>query len=171
MKLNKKIFMIVNLIIIQILAFHSIVFAADVHSIANYCVDNKEIRWDGYNWYANNRTAGISIWNALSPIDILPDTVWSICDLTFSDRNDSNVSWTGLYSNYGVIGANININNYYLDGYSDAQRTNVFAHELGHALGIGDHTSSSSYMMYDTVTSLTSLNAHDISDYRALWGY
>ena len=165
---RKKIALIFFSILI-LLSVGSSVYATDVHSLGYSSVDESEIRWEASNWYSSNRTTAISNWNNLNPIDILPDTIWSVNDLTFTDVNRSDVVWAGQYYYYPYLADAIQVNNYYLDGYSSDQRTMVFAHELGHALGIGDHTSSSDILMYYSVTSITTPQSHDIADYNALW--
>lgn len=155
----------IGLAICLTLAFSATAYAADIHSLGYSSVDNGEIRWDASNWYSSNRTTAISNWNNLDPINILPDTVWSVTDILFTDVNRSDVTWAGKY--YYSSGA-IQVNNYYLDQYNNDDRTNVFAHEIGHALGIGDHTNTIC-LMFESVTGITTPQSHDIADYNALW--
>lgn len=145
--------------------------AADVHSLGYSSVDANEIRWDGSNLYSSARTSAITQWNSLNQIDIVPDDLLHVEDVHLSDVYRSDVAWVGLYTN--MIGTDsIQVNNYYLDNDTAAQRTNVFLHELGHALGIGDHDSPaySSIVMYYMQTSTTAPQDHDITDYNNLWG-
>lgn len=155
----------IGLAICLTLAFSATAYASDIHSTGNSSVDNGEIRWEADNWYSGDRTTAISNWNNLDPINILPDTIWSITDLTLTDVNRSDVTWCGMY--YSLYDA-IQINNYYLDQFDSNDRTNVFAHEIGHALGIGDHTDTIC-LMFDTVSGITTPQTHDIDDYNALW--
>jgi len=145
--------------------------AADVHSLGYNSVDANEIRWGGSNYYSSNRTTAIANWNSLNHINIAPDDAWHVEDLTFSDVNLSDVTWTGRYTHTPIGADKIEINNYYLNSDGDPERTNTFLHELGHALGIGDHDSSqySSIAMYYVQTSITSPQSHDIVDYNNLW--
>jgi len=158
----------IGLAVCLTLAFSATAYASDVHSSGSSFVDTGEIRWTANNWYSSDRTTAISNWNNLDPINILPDTAWSIADVDFTDVNRSDVTWAGMtYLSYGSI----QVNNFYLDQYGSNTRTNVFAHEIGHGLGIGDHTSSTyqGCLMYWRVQSVTTPQSHDIADYNALW--
>ena len=145
--------------------------AASAHFLGYDSVDGKEIRWGTYHGttkWTTARGAAISTWNGINPINILGDSSTTVEDLSFVDANRSDVTWAGLYSN--ISGADkIQLNNYYLNGYTTAKRQNVFTHELGHALGLAH--SYSDQIMYAYVTSKTSLGSHDTSDYHSLWGY
>lgn len=132
-------------------------------------VDAGEIRWGGSTGYSTQWNAGISTWNALNKINIAPDTIFTYEDLTVSDVNRSDVGWVGLYSYYPVGTDTLQLNSYYLNGNTDAQKQNTTTHELGHALGLAH--SFSGNVLYAYQTSQTSLGAQDISDYRYLWGY
>lgn len=150
------------------LAFSATAYASDVHSTGNSFVDDGEIRWTANNWYSSNRDAAISNWNNLGLIGIVPDTIWSIADVDFTDVYRSDVAWAGItYYLYDSI----QVNNFYLDKSDSDSRTNVFAHEIGHGLGIGDHDSSmyQGCLMYWRVQTVTTPQLHDIADYTALW--
>ncbi|MEK4244563.1 matrixin family metalloprotease [Psychrobacillus sp. FSL K6-2684] len=164
-KLTQR-FLIVGALMLMILPA-----SASAHFLGYSSVDGGEIRWGTYHGttkWTTQRNAAISTWNTLSPINILGDTATTVEDVSFKDANRSDVTWAGLYSTY--TGADlIQVNNYYLDNYSNAQRQNTFTHELGHALGL-DH-SYSTEIMHKSVTSKTTLGSHDKEDYHTLWGY
>jgi len=147
------------------------IFAADIHSLGVHSVDAREIRWGGTNKYSTNRSAAIAAWNALGKVSIVPDDFWHIEDPTFYDAYNPNMLIAGQWIHIGLGSDTITVNNYWLDMYSPADRTCVFAHELGHALGIGDHESGNyaNTLMYYRVSGITAPQAHDQADYFALW--
>ena len=137
-------------------------------------VDGSEIRWGGSTSFSSAQSWANSEWNAVGSISILADTIWTIEDLTWDDVNDSSASWDGRWTSR--VGADlIELNAYYLNGYSTNNRRTVATHELGHALGLGDHTlsdyGSSSIIMYhcSTCSGVTTPQSHDESDYNTLW--
>jgi len=148
------------------LAFLLLANVAQAHFLGYSSVDDGEIRWGGSTTYSSQWNAGISTWNGLDPIDILPDTWWTYEDLTVSDVNRSDVGWVGRYIN-SVGSDDIELNRYYLDNDTSAQKQNTTTHELGHALGLAH--SFSGNVMYYAQTSQTALGSHDISDYNYLW--
>lgn len=79
--------------------------------------------------------------------------------------------WPGQWYAIGNAADLIEFNTYYMDNYTTAEKQNVVTHELGHALGIGDHYDTSNIMMYGVVTGRTTLATHDITDYHNIWGY
>ncbi len=154
---------------ILILSVAFIFFAniAQAHFLGYSSVDAGEIRWGGSTTYSTQWNAGISTWNNLSPIDILPDTWWTYEDLTVSDVNRAD-GFAGLYTPF--TGADtIELNKYYLWNDTSAQKQNVTTHELGHSLGLGH--SYSGEIMYYQQNSQMNLGSHDVSDYHNLWGY
>lgn len=157
---------------ILILSLVTFLFSAGVASATNYVlgyssVDAGEIRWGGSTAYSTQWNAGISTWNALNPIDILPDTIYTYEDLTVSDVNRSD-GYAGLYT-YQAGADTIELNQYYLWDDTSAQKQNVTTHELGHSLGLA-HSISGNIMYYQQ-NSQTSLGTQDTTDYHYLWGY
>ena len=154
-------------ILILPLAFLLLANVAQAHFLGVSSVDSGEIRWGGSTTYSTQWNAGISTWNGLNPIDILPDTWWTYEDLTVGDVNNSNLEWYGRY-NYDAVGSDeIDFNIYYLSSRTSTQKQNTTTHELGHALGLAH--SYSGNVMYTYQTSQTALGSHDISDYNYLW--
>lgn len=143
---------------------------AATHYLLGYsAVDSMEIAWGGSTTYSSQFSSAVSTWNALGKVNITPDTVWTIEDLTVSDVNSSSGAWsgvTGLYTNRS--GADrLQLNKYYLGSNTSSQRQNTCTHELGHALGLAH--SSSGNIMYYAQSSQTSLGSQDTSDYSYLY--
>lgn len=137
------------------------------HFLGYSSVDAGEIRWGGSTQYSSAWSGGISTWNALGLVNIAPDTIWTYEDLTVSDVNRSDVSWVGQYTYYSWTTDTIQLNAYYLNNDTSAERQNTTTHELGHSLGLAH--SFSGNVMYAYQTSQTSLGSHDISDYNELY--
>ncbi len=139
---------------------------AYAHFLGYSSVDGGEIRWGGSTQYSTQWNSAISTWNALGAVNIAPDTIFTIEDLTVIDTNQGDSGWTGLYTN--TAGADdIYLNTYYLSGNTSAQRQNTCTHELGHSLGLAHSLSGN--VMYASQTSQTSLGTHDVSDYNELY--
>lgn len=132
--------LLIGLLLLVILFIPTKAFAADwsYHLLGYSSVDAGEIRWGGSNWYSSYRTSAISSWNALGSINIAPDDAYTYDDLHFSDVYRTDVTWAGLYTYWGPATDNIDINNYQMDKFSDSWKSNVFTHEIGHALGLAD---------------------------------
>ncbi|SEN29303.1 matrixin family metalloprotease [Lihuaxuella thermophila] len=143
----------------------SLVFA---HFLGYSAVDEGEIRWDSSTSYTAARDHAITVWNALGKVNIAPDTLSIIEDLTFLDDNRSDVSWDGLYTN--TSGADeIYLNRYYLQKYSDFKRKAVAAHELGHALGLAHSYRPNLMYQCSTCTGVNTPQQHDKADYYTLY--
>jgi predicted Zn-dependent protease len=160
-----------KLLNISLVAFVAVLLTsasvAHAHFLGYSSVDGNEIRWGGSTTYSTQWNAGISTWNALGAINIAPDTIWTIEDLTVSNTNAGNSGWTGLYTYNYFLADTIQLNTYYLSGNTSAQRQNTITHELGHSLGLAH--SFSGNVMYSVQTSQTSLGTHDTEDYNALY--
>jgi hypothetical protein len=130
-------------------------------------VDGGEIRWGSSTQYTWERDDAIGTWNAIDPINILPDTVWTIEDLTFKDVNSNAYPWYGAWQQQtGADSLFLNI--FHMSGLTYNERRHVVTHELGHALGL-DHSISGN-VMYVYAFQYT-LGSQDLSDYHYLWGY
>lgn len=137
------------------------------HFLSYSSVDAREIRWGGSTQYSSAWSNGISTWNALGKVNIAPDTIWTYEDLTVSDVYLSNESWVGKYTYYWWTTDKIQLNSYWLNRNTSAEKQNTITHELGHSLGLAHSVSDNIMYMYQT--SRTSLGNHDTSDYRALY--
>ncbi|HWM91946.1 MAG TPA: hypothetical protein VN493_14365 [Thermoanaerobaculia bacterium] len=159
--------------LIIVLGTGTILFAAHF-SPNGPSVDGDEIRYVDNTSYNDPLSWAIAEWNALDPIDILPDSAFTIADIDVFDVNDSSVSWVGSRS--VRTGTDwIRMNSYYLNGYTTFQRRGTMTHEFGHALGMGDHTlsdyGSSAIIMYEcsACSGVNTPQAHDEDDYDDLW--
>lgn len=84
------------------------------------------------------------------------------------------------YSSYGfyaptylIMDSNkLYLNQYLLKNTTTIQKQATTTHELGHALGLDDHSLYNN-VMYRAMTAnpRITLGTQDISDYRYLWGY
>lgn len=167
----RRVFASVIIVTLLILVCHTVI-AGDVHSTGHNSVDAREIRWGGSSKYSSCRDAAIASWNALGSVNIAPDDIWHVEDLTFTDAYSPGAYEAGQYIWTPIGSDEIYINNFYLDSYLEDYRRNVFGHELGHALGIGDHDSASyrnNLLMYYVVSFISEPEPHDIDDYYALW--
>ena len=81
-------------------------------------------------------------------------------ELTVSDFSEVSAA-VGVTSSRGTI----KFNSYYMNDYSNVQKTNVCAHELGHALGL-DHNQEGD-LMYAVVADVITLSENDKASYDA----
>ncbi|MFF3024540.1 hypothetical protein ACFVRR_18115 [Gottfriedia sp. NPDC057948] len=151
---------------------HAVAANKTQHSIGSGSVDSKEIRWGSSTKYTANRDYAIKIWNALGKVKIAPDTATTIEDLTFKDVNLPDETFTAQWvPRIGADRIEFNTPKFNNSGRTTAAKNKTASHELGHALGIGDHYESnySGLIMYGYSSSTTTLQAHDKTDYNANW--
>lgn len=142
------------------------------HTFGAGSVDDKEIRWGSSTSQTTYRDYAITTWNALKTIKIAPDTITTYEDLTFLDVNRPDEDYNAQWVSYvGADEIQINSPNFNASGRTDAQKKKTVTHEVGHAFGLDDHTSSvySGIIMYGSASSVTSLQAHDKEDYNSNW--
>lgn len=140
---------------------------ASAHFLNYSAVDSGEIRYGGSTQYTTAQSHSIDTWNALGEINIAPDIYSTVEDLTYGDYNDTTTTTTGYYDHDDYSSDHIMFNEHNMDANSLDQRKNTATHELGHALGLNH--SYYPNVMYDYVTTITSLGSHDISDYNTLY--
>lgn len=128
-------------------------------------VDGSEIAWGGSTTYSSQCSSGISTWNALGKINITPDTIWTIQDLTFSDVNFRSYTWYASWQQRSGADS-IYLNTYYSASLSSSQKQSVCTHELGHSLGLA-HSIINNVMFASSWD--TTLGSQDRSDYSYLY--
>lgn len=139
------------------------------HTLGYSAVDAREIRYTDYTQYDTAYLWARDKWNGFGKVNIAPDTIWTVNDLKWQDAYRSDVTWAGQYTYRGGIGEEdyVTFNKYYMQNYTDSKQKNVATHELGHALGLAH--SYSGQLMYAYVSTITTPQSHDISDYNTLW--
>lgn len=143
---------------------------AVTHYVLGYSsVDGgKGIEWGGTTAYTTEWNSSITTWNARGKVVISKDTIWTLEDLTVSDKYDSSARWDGMWTYKGAWSAEtLQLNSYYFSTYSSAQKQHVATHELGHALGLAHSTVG--MVMYYLSSSVTVLGTQDTSDYSYLY--
>jgi len=97
--------------------------------------------------------------------DLRKDSAFVVEDVYVSDVNASN-GWAGMTYSSGKI----ELNTYYMSGYSNSKKQNVATHELGHALGL-DHSTSTDVMDAAITghTSTQALSQNDKDSYDAAY--
>ncbi len=130
-------------------------------------VDGTKIAWGGTTTYSSQCSSAISTWNALGKINITPDTIYTIEDLTFKEVN-STASWYAWYGNWTQrVGADaLYLNKAYMGSLSSSAKQSVCTHELGHSLGLAHSIINN--VMYASSWD-TALGTHDKSDYSSLY--
>jgi hypothetical protein len=143
--------------------------AAAAHTIGNDCVDGNEIRYQDNTKYNASLTRGIDEWNAEGSVDFKPDTATTLEDVEMDDVYEPNAAWAGRVV-FSSGSKELELNTYYMDGYSTAYKHNVMIHEMGHCVGIDDHTWSGwDAIMYEAVRGWQYVHSHDSEDYDVLW--
>lgn len=177
MKKRIKFGIILVLVLFTVSVVIGVLFAAVPGACASglNSVDGDEIRWGGSTKYSNQLSTAIQQWNNLGEISILPDSIWTVEDLTIEDTYEPEVAWVGLWQKRPVGADKIYLNTAKIDA-KPAITTNVIMHELGHALGINDHYeyslcySKSNLVMWYKANQYTSLQPHDKDAYYDIWG-
>ena len=92
----------------------------------------RHLDYDGDSIYMSNYTVGTTRWNNYKSGVIREDTAWIIEDVYVSDTTSS-AQWKGKTFPNGYTTFNIS----QMQNLASYKQTNVAAHEIGHALGIG----------------------------------
>ncbi|WP_157845238.1 MULTISPECIES: matrixin family metalloprotease [Pseudofrankia] len=133
-------------------------------------VDGDWIRYESYTQYSGSVAHAINAWYKDGGIKFGYDDIFSITDLEIGDANRSDVSWLGRWS-HNIAADKIDLNVYFLGPSVSDKSNSVLTHELGHALGINDHTQTTGILMYQTIASppIQAPTQHDWDDYNTLW--
>ncbi|MED3553877.1 matrixin family metalloprotease [Cytobacillus praedii] len=138
------------------------------HLLGHSSVDNGEIRWGGSTKYQSQVDFGIAEWNKMKKVKIAPDTATTIEDLKFSDAYSSESIWARYTNKVGHD--TIVFNDRFMSEGEAFKKRSTAAHEIGHALGIDDHSSSySDALMVGAGFSTDVPQAHDKEDYNDKW--
>ena len=165
-----RILSVTSIFLVYILLFCVSAYAQDNHFNKNSCVSNAAISYNGSATYAGYFSTAVQRWNNLGRVTIYYSPS-NLTNLMIQNVSDANVTWLGLYTRPSGQMATIKYNNHILKNQSAQQIRGVYTHELGHALGLGDHRSDYyiGIMMYGYVGSYPeNLKSHDISDYNSI---
>lgn len=157
----------VSILLAYTFLFSTSAYAVDIHNTYNGCVSNSAISYSGSASYPSYFTTAVQRWNNLKRVTIYYSPS-NLPNLMIQNINTTAYSWAGAYFHSAGKMATIQYNNNVLNKLSAQQIRGVYTHELGHALALGDHQSStySNTMMYAYYGGYPdSLAPHDISDY------
>lgn len=144
-----------------------------VHLLSRNAVDGgNKIHYSAATEYEDYLPSGISGWNNLGGPKFAKDTASTVQDLKISDVYSKGEATYGLY--VPIIGGQdkIYFNIYMMDKLPSTNQKSVVAHELGHAIGLGDHYSGYSGALmygYGNSNKNTKPQSHDKSDFNKLW--
>ncbi len=141
------------------------------HFSGHDSVDGGEIRYEENTRYNATFKHAKSEWNAVGGVDFKGDSATTNADLEIKDVDRPSAAWAGRYHSrpYPKIDLlELEIN--YMSNTSGNNMKNVMVHEMGHALGLDDHESTSwKNIMYYAIRGWTTVRAHDETDYKSLW--
>ena len=126
----------------------------------------KHMDWAGSTTYSANLISGVSTWNSYKSGVIRKDSLITIADVTISDVN---LGSNGIPASTDPNGKTIKINLHYMNTGTDNARIHVYAHELGHTLGMDHQLNDTSAIMYKYATEGIYLNVNDRANYDAAY--
>lgn len=131
--------------------------------VNDWMVDSgKHLDWTSDSVYANLIPNAANIWNGYKQGVIRKDNLLRILDLTITDINMQ----SHFAAHTDFPNSKIEINLYHFAAYDANTKTNVIAHELGHALGVG-HINTSNGIMGLYSNSVLSLDVPEKNSYDA----
>lgn len=147
---------------------------AGQHFIGADSVDSGEIRYEDQTQWDGAKQHSIDTWNnCCNPIDILKDDAFHISDLEIKDYSENDGLCGKWRSNSGAD--DMWLNNSYFNSATTDEKAACAAHEMGHALGMGDHTDSTwNDVLMDSCPvckdpMVKNPQTHDKGDYNQLW--
>lgn len=149
-------------------------YAAHLLPAGQDSVAGGEIHYTKPTYWGGSVDNAVAKWNAVGPVDLKRDTATTVNDLIFRDyiNNDGKCGYWSKSAGADVI----ELNMWFYDTASKAERWACTAHEAGHAYGLANHNSATwngVLMHYCPVCSAggmpTGPTSHDKSDYNQLW--
>lgn len=144
--------------------------AAPVNRVLGYRTEGSAGKYYSEIYHSNQ------VWGALGSVQIvdLSDQPEKDPPLVIKGEDRTDVTYAGLYDPPKTVAfaAYITLNDAYLEGYGNAGRESVTAHEFGHALGLLHSCQGQLMDPYASRLSLdiTSPQFMDIKAYRDMWG-
>lgn len=124
-----------------------------------------------YTAYDMAKTHSDNVWSALGKVDIHPYVQGETGGITleFLDYTSTTDGLCGYEYNQPV--ARLRLNTAYMDPADDWNEKSCAAHEMGHAMGLGDHGGEyqSNALMYGHVGRFTAPMQHDKDDFYTRW--
>ena len=102
----------------------------------------KHLDWKSTSKYSGLITDAADIWNGYKSGVIRKKILLRSLEVTISDINIQ----SDFCAHTDFINDKIELNDFYMVNYTDNVNTNIIAHELGHALGMGHINSSSNVL-------------------------
>ena len=154
--LRKKLFTLISCSVIILLFGTVSASALPIVSVLPWKLmdSGNHLDWDGSTIYQASFDSAVSVWNSYKPEVIREDSMFTWEDVYISDIYEVSNMAGRTYSSGSIV-----FNTYQMGSLTYEKRLNTCIHELGHALGLDHNTSTD--VMYEKVTSITSLSDND----------
>lgn len=125
---------------------------ANAYTLTGCKWSNKAITWtdktNGYSGYQAPAIAGAKSWATLTDINDMRPYGGNMVPQTQNNGNNGYDGWTTWTCNGSSLStAKVTVNYYLTKNYSSKKKQVVWAHEVGHGVGIG-HSASGAMVMY-----------------------